>query len=657
MIKIYLESLHQNQKPKTSKMNSSSSVPSVCSLIKEKAELIQIISLMPDGDAKRFIQTRIDQIDQIMSKMGEYSNLLTFLFENPKIQKIQKTETTIYDPKIALVYAPPQVGKTASMIQIITDCISRGVSVVVSSDNKKDQMAQMFSRLVRAVESNKIFENTFITTVDNKNFDSVVEKLNSNLFNSFVICCLDNKTQIGKVYEKLSSIHENGKLNNLCLIHDEADTVTKARNISEVATGQPESHKKWIELTQKICGKGIDLKRVFVTATPENVVYLHKPQFVWVLDIPENYVSANQISFSELSAFDNATITRILTREAKLRREEGGIILYCVERNKEESEDDDKYNQINVFRNVFSSIKKTGLDSVSIYNSNGFRVAFRLQKHQTLFINKMEERSIKYSEMEDYSFLIKKNDLSISQFYGILQTIGCKVVLTIGKDLISRGISFVSDHKDNPLTATTMIYKPGTQLSQVSLAQAIGRLNGTAQPTLIRRLYTTDDVYSNYTIFNKNQREIVMAIRENDCKVDDELISNIALWKASRSIDRKALKLEQDISFWEDSSSEDDEGYTSDGDRMKSLIDRWWCADTIIGKILEFVYRNEDVQQGIMMNFITQLGSKNPFQMYHHLTTTGKEYSLVFTRSSKSTDGVTLKKSAKDYIQELINAE
>jgi hypothetical protein len=53
-------------------MNSSTSVPSVCSLIKEKAELVQIIMSMPDGDAKCFIQTRIDQIDQIMSKMGEY---------------------------------------------------------------------------------------------------------------------------------------------------------------------------------------------------------------------------------------------------------------------------------------------------------------------------------------------------------------------------------------------------------------------------------------------------------------------------------------------------------------------------------------------------------------------------------------------------------
>lgn len=250
---------------------------STFSLIKEKTELTQFISLLPDGDAKRFVQSRLDQIDQILSKMGQYSNLLSFLFQHEP-EKIQKNELIFFQPKIALTYAPPQVGKTAAMIQLITDCISRGVSVVISSDNKKDQMAQMFSRLIRACENNPIFDNTFITTIDNKNFETIVDKMNQQ--GTFIICCLDNKTQIAKVYEKIALIHENRRLSSLFLIHDEADTVTKARNISEVVSSQPESHKKWIELTQKVYQKGIDLKRIFVTATPENVIYLHKPQFV-----------------------------------------------------------------------------------------------------------------------------------------------------------------------------------------------------------------------------------------------------------------------------------------------------------------------------------------------------------------------------------------
>jgi hypothetical protein len=440
----------------------------------------------------------------------------------------------------------------------------------------------------------------------------------------------------------------------LCLIHDEADTITKARNITEVMSGQPESHKKWIEFVNNCVEKGIDIKRVFVTATPENVIYLHKPGYVWELPIPTNYVSSDQIHFNELNEFDNKTIMRILTRETKAREKDGGIILYCVERNKEETEtgdDDERATQNSVFYSLLQSdtIKKIGLDVISIYNSNGFKFTFRQDSHQNLFINKLEELGKNYSEIEDKEgvYTIKKNELSIAEFYGLLQTVGCKVVLTIGKDLIARGISFVSNHTVNPLTATTMIYKPGSQLSQVAITQAIGRLCGTAQPHLARRLYTTDDVYTNYMTFNRNQREIISAIREHNSTVTDSLIANIALWKASRSVDRKALKLEQDMMFWEDPQ---DEGYVSDDDRMKSLIDRWWGANTISGKILRFVYTQQSVSRNSLQNYLHELKcSSSADKWLTQLTTPDqKGYNLVYKKKDNNFE---LHEKAINYIE------
>lgn len=524
---------------------------------------------------------------------------MNFLLTN-EVSEIKTSVLTLYKPKIALTYAPPQVGKTNAIIEIVKDCILKNISVVISSDNKKDQMMQLFSRLVNAVNLHyeTIFENCSIVTVDNKNFDSIVDVMKSGSSKSFVICCLDNKSQIQKVYEKINSIHEDNSLSNLCLIHDEADVITKARNITEVIASQPESHKRWIELTNNLYYKGISMKRIFVTATPENVVYLHKPGFVWELPVPENYVSYKDLHFRELNTFDNHTINRHLTREVKDRKDKGGIILYCVERNKEESnEDDDRSNQNQVFTSCLNSIKKTGLDAVSIYNSNGFRLAFRLKNHKTFFVNLMEEKEMQYTIFDDGSFNIKK--IPICDFYGYLQSCGCKVVLTIGKDLISRGISFVSNHKENPLTATTMIYKPGNQLSQVALTQAIGRLNGTAQPGLMRRLYTTDDVYSNYQTFMDNQKEIMKAIRENGYKVDHELISEIALWKASRSVDRKALKLEQDMTFWEDTQgSDEDDGYLSNEDEIDGVklnnLNKWIHSDTLVGRMINYLFTCEN---------------------------------------------------------------
>lgn len=567
----------------------------------EKSNIMSSMSLFGNDNShnlvKKMIETRIYEIDQWLQEFeklnSNYSQFMDYLLTDD-IKETRVTETKIYNERKVLTYAPTQVGKTNAIINIVKDCVTRGISIVISSDNKKDQMIQLFNRLVKTVEEDyDTFKNCFITTVDNKNFDSIVENMEE--YNTFVICLLDNKTQIQKTYEKIISIHEQKQIGSVCIINDEGDVVTKARNITDVAN-QPESHKKWIEFTQKTSDRGISVKRVFVSATPENVVYIHKPGYLWDLPIPDNYVGHDKINFNELNDFSSQQITRILAREVRLRKQEGGIILYCVERNKDSDENDN--NQMKVFNDIISNLKQTGLDAVTMYNSDGIKVVFRLKKQKTMFINKIETLDLKYT-MDNNVINVNKRDIVISKFYGYLQSCDCKVVLTIGKDLISRGISFVSDHKDNPLTATTMIYKPGHQLHCVALCQAIGRLTGTAQSKLLRRLYTTDDVYNNYMTFIENQKEIIKAIKENGNKVDDSLISDIALWKMSRPVDRKTLKLEKDMVFWEDTEDmESDSGYTTDENEIDGVklvsLHKWINGDTLVGKMVRYLYDNEE---------------------------------------------------------------
>jgi hypothetical protein len=388
---------------------------------------------------------------------------------------------------------------------------------------------------------------------------------------------------------------------------------------------------------------GINVKRVFVTATPENVVYLHKPGYVLDMPIPDGYVGSSSIMFKELDDFTEGRIIKLMAHEVQARQEEGGIILYCVERNKEENVNDERGTQNSVFGSLVSNIRITGLDAVSVYNSDGIRVSLRSKKKRKLFINRLELMEIRYNVKENGRVIdIKKNEMGISRFYGHLQTVGCKVVLTIGKDLISRGISFVSDHKDNPLTATTMIYRPGGQLHQVGLCQAIGRLTGMAQPNLRRRLYTTDDVYTNYMTFMKNQKQLISVIKENGNKVDDELISEISLEKGSRTIDRRVLKLEKTVNFLKNTFT------TYDEERMKKLIDMWWNAETIIGNILNFVYKHDNgVSEKALKIFIKKTGSIAD-TWYTDLHTPNKDYVMVFCRDS---DRVTrLQDAARQYI-------
>ena len=109
-----------------------------------------------------------------------------------------------------------------------------------------------------------------------------------------------------------------------------------------------------------------------------------------------------------------------------------------------------------VFNDIVLNLKQTGLDAVTMYNSDGIKVVFRLKKQKTMFINKIETLDLKYT-MDNNVINVNKRDIVISKFYGYLQSCGCKVVLTIGKDLISRVISFVSDHKKIIIVYLTII--------------------------------------------------------------------------------------------------------------------------------------------------------------------------------------------------------
>ncbi|NDG33044.1 hypothetical protein EB118_23625, partial [bacterium] len=385
----------------------------------EKQDLLrslEVLKSLGNSSTTNLVQARVKEIDSWLHRFEElnsnYSQFMEYLLAE-NVSDVKTTQTSLYEHCKVLITAPCQVGKTNAIINVVRDCVASGISVVISSDNKKDQMSQLFRRLVKAVDTHEdVFRDCFITTVDNKNFENIVEKMEEE-YSTFVICCLDNKTQIQKVYEKVDAIYRTPSATRkarVCIINDEGDTTTKARNVSEVVSSHPESHKKWIEFVNKTISNGMSIKRVFVSATPENVVYLHKPAYVWELPIPSTYVSNDKIHFTEQNEYDNKAVLKIIKREVGLRRREGGIILYCVERNKDEN--DESSGQINVFMNITKEMKFTGLDAVSVYNSDGIKVAFRLRRINTLFINKLEDLNIRYIDHVEY-IQIKKNEMAI----------------------------------------------------------------------------------------------------------------------------------------------------------------------------------------------------------------------------------------------------
>ncbi len=101
-------------------------------LIQEKAHWSMALNSLPAGEARIYTESRISEIEKILKNLNinnaNYVNLMNFLFDNEKITKTN--EITLYTPKIALTYAPPQVGKTNAMIEIVKDCILKNISIV-----------------------------------------------------------------------------------------------------------------------------------------------------------------------------------------------------------------------------------------------------------------------------------------------------------------------------------------------------------------------------------------------------------------------------------------------------------------------------------------------------------------------------------------------
>ena len=83
---------------------------------------------------------------------------------------------------------------------------------------------------------------------------------------------------------------------------------------------------------------------------------------------------------------------------------------------------------------------------------------------------------------------------------------------------------------------------------------------------------------------------------------------------------------------------------------MVNLINTWWGKKTIIGKILSYIYENEDIDEDDLKEFIEECGSKNVDKMYKELIRKDKEFTLVFKRIGNTTS---LTRNAQEYINSL----
>lgn len=483
-----------------------------------------------------------------------------------KIIMEQYTEFLENNYKTGLFYAPTQVGKTLHVKDFINICTSKNLPIIISCDNKTDQIDQFYQRI-----SDETEDIVLLKILDRK-FSKKLRECFANK-KQFIIFCLDNAAQVQKVKEQIALIIALDRIsvNKIVVIHDEGDIITKDTNIGDIEETQAQSHQEWLRLFNFLQERYIFTKRVFVTATPENIVYKYDVQKVIQLPVPSNYVGYEKIKYKPLDSEHH--VKKILIRQEK--NLQSGIILYNTDRKIEKGQDV-------AFKMICGYLGCV----VNTYNGEG--ITARIPKMKE-FEQHLPPKTRYIKQSED---VISLRDIPIADFYEICRLIGHTVIVTIGMDLLSRGISFVSRQKTpDAIAAVTMIYKPGLQMHAVGLCQAIGRITGTARPDLPRTLYAPQDVIDVYKNFNENQKQYLSIMTNATMDVTTKhMMKDVELVKMiSRPLDRPKLKLKPVYK----KSSDDKVNLKIDGVQTKN-IKRWINNNSVVGRILRYLVDKED---------------------------------------------------------------
>ena len=528
----------------------------------------------------------------ILSKIDNMSEITltneTFITANETFATPIENYDNVYkrwissDNENFILTAFTQIGKTDEIINLTNIFLKQNKIVIISADNKISQLNQIYNRFKKYMKEQKNFNTELFNlndyTKDEYFKNDVINSLKQG--NKVVIFMLDNYAQILHIQSILCQIIAKKivNTNKILLIHDEGDVIQKDFEVEDPKTSSTKAWKDLIE-TFKL---NYHLKRVFVSATPDNVIAKYQIEAGDILQL-ETVINYN--------GFDNMINIPCGQRYVKDNFEEQAlkdfynnknseIALLCIERCKKHT----KNSQIG-HKEIFDMVCKILPNCVvNTYNGDGIVVRIKNRKFKTELQKYIDNQDleIEFERIERSTYHIT-GDMPICEFYEIMRILNERKIVTIGYDLIARGISFVSSKRvDNALAATTMIYKPSTKLSVVKLVQQIGRITGTARPDQERYLYTTQDVIDNYKKYHLNYSDLIC--RYNNGEIEYKTLQYE--FELSRDIDRKNLKLKTHI-VWNGGHNDGE----IDGVKIQNIM-KYFNGDLLVGKILRTLYYN-----------------------------------------------------------------
>ena len=427
-----------------------------------------------------------------------------------------------------IITAPTQVGKTASIIELLKATI--GHFCAVSCDNKTDQLNQIFNRFKQANI------NVFILrSCKKRNTNKIIKDLKKGI--SVVVLLLNNASQVYSLSCLIKVLHENGIKDKYLCVFDEADTVNKVDTYSETEI-IPASHKEWELHFENVLFKQI--LRVWVTATYENCSSIADIQGkdIVVLPTPPEYRTVSRHIKWE-SKGESPWDSLIYEIERINRYCTGEVILYC-------------YNSLIQEQLGQAELLYNSSDCITVVYNSGYKRVFGYSGYSTFT-----------KSINDVLTDLKETK---------------KAVVVFGNDLMSRGISF-SGNGQKPLAATVLFHKDTNSTTAVNITQKFGRITGTSRPDIkTRTVYCTDKAYNDYKNYLLNQNAVYCALEEYPNLNTMDILKVIDSKKLHRKVDRVSLKKTNKIykeSVMHNNESLWDSSVIAETVKMKRLIKSW----------------------------------------------------------------------------------
>lgn len=515
--------------------------------------------------------------------------------KNIEITITENTSSSVH----SLIYGKTQIGKTGLIQKTISYSFINKFLTIVSCDNKLDQLEQMKNRMSNFF-ANFTDQTTIISIGQEKN-NSIKKKIFSSISNGnfrIVLLLLDNGSQIKRLQKLFCNLSLGSYFKNVLLIHDEGDVITKNFNLDIIENCQAKSHQEWLKLIKFFETNKLFVKRQFVTATPLNIMLLHGVSTENIIHIEDSIEYRGVDKFKIIENEYVESVRREVNRivEGDLN---GSILLSLNRTNKGQEE---------ILKNLVSQRINC---PIAIYNKDGITVSLLTIKNLEYFRKLLNDKNVDYKTKDNNLIVL---DTSISIFYKVLQDCGENCTVTIGCDLLNRGISFVAE-KDpyeiiKPLTACVMFYKPSANVHCTKIIQDIGRITGCSRPDLERTLYTTESIIKDYKTMIVNYENIIEKCKLQDFVKVKEISNNIIHEYIKRDLDRPKLNLSLKM---KDCEKDEKVRHVSLDvfQKIENLLDK--TNTNMNAKAFKYIYENKEITKNQLEKFFESIGSKTAY--------------------------------------------